>query len=139
MNADAESCRAVGVLFVPLVVESLGADPDLQQQTLSAAAISPGHALWVGEMRKMNADAESCRAVGVLFVPLVVESLGGWSDEAIRTITNIGRFLGQRLGIPPPESTRHLFQRLAISLWRRNAALWIRRQLALPDEEDGII
>ena len=111
----------------------------LQQQTLSGAAISPGHALRVGEMRKMNAHAEPCRAVGVLFVPLVVESLGGWSDEATRTITNIGRLLGQRLGIPPPESTCHLFQHLAISLWRGNAALWIRRQPALPAEEDGII
>ena len=46
---------------------------------------------------------------------------------------------GQRLGISPPESTNHLFQRLAISLWWGNAALWIRRQPALPAEEDGII
>ena len=35
----------------------------LQQQTLSGAAISPGHVLRVGQMRKMNAHAESCRAV----------------------------------------------------------------------------
>ena len=84
----------------------------LQQQTLSGAAISPGHALRVGEMRKMSAHAESCRSVGVLFVPLVIESLGGWSDEASRTITSIGRLQGQRLGIPPSDSTRHLFQRL---------------------------
>ena len=107
----------------------------LQQQTLSGAAISPGHALRVEETRKMNANADSCHAVGVFFVPSVVEALGGWSDEATCTITSIGRLLGQRLGIPPHESTRHLFQRLAISLQRGNAALWIRRQPA----EDRII
>ena len=38
-------------------------------------------------------------------------------------IGSIGRLLGQRLGIPPAESTRHLFQRLSIALWRGNAAL----------------
>ena len=31
----------------------------------------------------MAAHAEAYRAVGVLFVPLVVESVGRWSDEAI--------------------------------------------------------
>ena len=57
----------------------------------------------------MAAHAEACRAVGGLFVPLVVESVGGWSDEAIYTIASIGRFQGQRFGIPPSESIRHLF------------------------------
>ena len=51
--------------------------------------------------RKMVAHAEACRAVGVLFVPLVVESVGRWSDEAIHTIASIGRLQGQCLGIPP--------------------------------------
>ena len=56
----------------------------------------------------MAAHAEACRAVGVLFVPLVVESMGRWSDEAIHTVASIGRLQGQRLGIPPSESIRHL-------------------------------
>ncbi len=40
----------------------------------------------VGEDRKMAAHSDACRAAGILFVPLVMETLGGWSDEAIRTI-----------------------------------------------------
>ena len=48
----------------------------------------------------MTAHAEFCRAVGVLFVPLVVESMGSWSDEAIYTIAGISRFQGQCPGIP---------------------------------------
>ncbi len=82
---------------------------------MTGAASSPGHALQVGEDRKMAAHSDACRAAGILFVPLVVETLGGWSDEAIRTIRRIGRQQGQRMGILPEESTRHLFQRLAIS------------------------
>ena len=87
----------------------------------------------------MNAQAESCRAVGVFFVTPVVEALGAWSDEATRTITSIGRLMGRRPGISPLESTHHLFQCLAISLWRGNTALWIHCQSSLPAEEDGII
>lgn len=111
----------------------------LQQLTIHGAASMQGHALRVGEERKIAAHAEACRTVGVSFVPLVVESLGGWSDEASDTIANIGRLLGQRLGIPPSESTRHLFQKRAISLWRGNATLWICRCYVHPPSVDGIL
>ena len=111
----------------------------LQQLTIHGAASMQGHVLRVGEERKITAHAEACRTVGVSFVPLVVESLGGWSDEASDTIANIGRLLGQSLGIPPSESTRHLFQECAISLWRGNATLWIRRCYVRPPSVDGIL
>ncbi len=109
----------------------------MQQQTLSGASTTPGHALQVGEDRKMAAHAGACRAIGVIFIPLVVESLGGWSQEDTQTIVCISRLQGQRLGIPPANSTRHLFQRLAISLWRGNASLWIRRQSTRSATVDG--
>ena len=111
----------------------------LQQLTLRGAACTQGHALLVGEERKMAAHAESCRAVGVSFVPLVIETLGGWSKGAADALTSIGRLLGQRLGIPPSESTSHLFQRCAISLWRGNATLWFRRLPVRPPMVDGIL
>ncbi len=87
----------------------------------------------------MAAHAGACRAIGVIFIPLVVESLGGWSQEDTQTIVCIGRLQGQRLGIPPANSTRHLFQRLAISLWRGNASLWIRHQSTRSTTVDGLI
>ena len=49
----------------------------------------------------MAAHAEACRALGVLSVPLVVESPGGWSDEAIHTIASTGRLQGRHLGNLP--------------------------------------
>ena len=73
-----------------------------------------------------HAEALPC-SIGVLFIPLAAETLGALSREAIDTIASIGRIQRQRLGIPPAESIRHLFQRLAIALWRGNATLWIRR------------
>ena len=71
----------------------------MQQLTLQGAANIPGYALGVGEERKMAAHAEECRAVGISFIALVVETLGGWSENAIHTIRAIGRLQGQRLCI----------------------------------------
>ena len=45
----------------------------------------------VGEERKRAAHAEACHAVGVSFVPLVAESIGGWSEEPALTISKICR------------------------------------------------
>ena len=109
----------------------------LQQLTLAGAANTPGHALTVAEERKMAANSESCHALGINFIPLAVESLGGWSSEAIDTISSIGKLQGQCLGISPSETTRHLFQRLAIALWKGNATLWIRRQPSYPPLQCG--
>jgi hypothetical protein len=111
----------------------------LQAATIQGAATTQGHALLVGEERKRTAHAGVCQAVGVTFVPLAFETLGGCSDAAADTISSIGRLLGQRLGIAPAEATRHLFQRCAISLWRGNAALWIHRCPSLASSVDGVI
>ena len=73
------------------------------------------------------------------FIPMIVESFSGWSPRAVDVIKCIGRLQGQRLGIPPADSTTHLFQRLAICLWRGNASLWVRRTPIRPSEADGVI
>ena len=83
--------------------------------------------------------SEACHTVGVHFTPLAAETLGALSREAIDTVSSIGHIQGQRLGIPPAESIRHLFQRLAIALWRGNATLWIRRKPVRPAVVDGLI
>ena len=104
----------------------------LQSLTLNQSSSVQGHALMVGEERKRAKHAEACHAVGVSFIPLVAESIGGWSEEAAQTISEIGRLQGQRLGIPPAETTRHLFQRCAISLWKGNATYPVDTSHAYP-------
>ena len=99
----------------------------LQSSTLLGATNNQGHALRVGDERKIAAHNKSCRVVGVSFVPMVVESLGGWSEEASLTISRIGLHLGQRTGSSPGETTRHLFLRLAITLRRGNSSQWLNR------------
>ena len=99
----------------------------LQQLTVQRAALVQGHALTVGEERKLASHSAACHSAGLTLVSLVVETIGGWSSEAVKTIRSIGRLQGQRLGLPPDDCICHLFQRLAIRLWRGNAGMWASR------------
>ena len=73
----------------------------LQPLTLQRAASSAGHALSVGEQRKMSAHAPACRAVGVSFIPLAFEALAGMSDNHL--VVQNWSLLGQRLGVSPTD------------------------------------
>ena len=90
----------------------------MQQSTIQGAAENQGHARRIA---KFAAHGAACQAAGISFIALAVETLGGLSVTAADTISSIGRLMGQRFRISPSESTRHLFQRLLISLWRGNA------------------
>uniref|UniRef100_A0A1X7T2V3 Uncharacterized protein n=1 Tax=Amphimedon queenslandica TaxID=400682 RepID=A0A1X7T2V3_AMPQE len=54
----------------------------LQQLTVSQSATVRGHALLFAEERKNIVHFEECQRVGVLFQPLAMETLGGWSQKA---------------------------------------------------------
>ena len=75
----------------------------------------------------------------VSFVPLLVETIGGWIEKASHTITSIGRLLGQRLRFNVGDTTRHLFQRLSISLWKGNSAMWLSRSPTPSPSVDGVM
>ena len=96
----------------------------MQPLTISGAALSKGHALQIGEQRKMTAHLDECSSAGIEFIRQVVYTLGRWSARATEVISQLGRLMASRSGSSPSDSTRHLFQRLAICLWRGNAAMW---------------
>ena len=101
-------------------------DRILRHNSIRDAIFNSACSAALAEQRKVAAHAAACHAVGVSFVPLVFEPLGGMSELASTTVSRIDRLLGQRLGISPADTTRHLFQRCSISLWRGNTALWLR-------------
>lgn len=112
----------------------------LQQLTLAEAAFTPGHALHVGTRRKLASNLSACRAAGAECIPLVAETLGGLSEDSILTIRAIGRAIGLRSSAPDPTiTTKHLFGRVAIALWRGNASLWLHRHPTLPPSLDGVV
>ena len=123
MADDVSSCSACG--------KSAAADPFGDHHYATAHTIRicfrEGVCSETGQEREMVAHNAECRGAGVSFVPLAVESLGGWSHDAALQISRIGRLVGQRLGTSPAEAVSHLFQRLSTCLWRENATMWAHR------------
>ena len=111
----------------------------MQPLTLKGAAFTPGYALGVAEECKMTAHAEDSRAAGVYFGPLVLEMVGGWGWDLIEMVKSLGRLQAQHLGSEPAEATRHLAQKVSISLWRGNAALWTAWQPSVLAIVDGLL
>ena len=69
----------------------------LQQTLIHEAAFSPGHALEVGVRRKLTTHLQACRSIGVNFIPIVAETLGGLGEEAINIIGAIGNAIDRRV------------------------------------------
>ena len=64
-------------------------------QTVKEVASTEGHSLSVAENRKIASYIPACHSSGVLFIPLVVETLGGWSPTAFQTLKSIVRLQAQ--------------------------------------------
>ena len=111
----------------------------LQQLTLARASSEAGYALQVAEERKKATHAEACRSSGVIFHPLAMETLGGWSQEMLDTVNRISRLQAQRLNRSRGDSLRHLAQRLSVTLWRGNAWMWTSRLPVVPAHVDGSV
>ena len=110
----------------------------LQRALVDQAAVHPRHALDHRFSEKMSKHGEPCRVAGMVFIPLVVETLGGWHEQAEQQIKRIGAALARQTGQDEAEKTRHLFQRLSILLTKGNAALFLNRLPSHPGPEiDG--
>ena len=65
---------------------------------------------------KMSKYDERCAAEGITFIPLAVDSFGGWHGAALDVFSKLGRQLSRsrQLGKEEEEVTRKLRQRLSI-------------------------
>ena len=70
----------------------------LQQATLAGAATTAGHALTYAHTRKLRGAEEDCRKQGIAFLPLAVESLGGWHVDAVKEVKKITSALARHTG-----------------------------------------
>lgn len=111
----------------------------VQQLTIVQASVNQGYAFSVAEDRKYRSHYNDCSQAGVLFIPLAMETFGGWSSVAASTIREIGKLQAYRLGLSSSNTISHLFQRLSITLWRGNAAMWAARSPILSPIDDGVV
>ena len=79
-----------------------------------------------GKMRKYG---ERCAAEGITFVPLAVDTFGGWHPPALAIIVRLGQQVASNVGREGQEVLRYLRQRLAVILVRDNVAMLCARTL----------
>ena len=111
----------------------------LQAAMVNQAAVTAGHGLTVAYDRKMTKAGEECRRAGMVFIPMPMETLGGWHEKTEMQVKKLASALARHTGGEQSETTRHLCQRLSILLARGNSALILNRQPNFPTAaEDGV-
>lgn len=111
----------------------------LQKALVKGAAEEAGKSLQVAFGRKLRTHDAACRKEGLSFLPLVVETLGGWEDSALTFVRRLAAAQASRVGSDPGQATLHLLQRLGMCLWRGNSAMWLRRAPSLPAVVDRLL
>ena len=98
-----------------------------QQQALQRASEEPGYALKMRYDQKWRKYGELCRAEGIVFEPLPVETVGGWGDSAVIVLKKLGQALARASCQDEAEVVRHMFGRLSILLQKSNSSLMLNR------------
>ena len=96
-------------------------------ERLDHSISTPGHTLEVAFREKCRDSLEACEREGISFIPLPVETLGGWHKKAVEQLRKLARAQARSTGKEEEESIRHLFQRLGVLLVKGNAALILNR------------
>ena len=79
---------------------------------------NPGHTLTVSFNDKCRSYLEACQREGICFIPLPVETLGGWHPKAAEELKRLARAQARSTGREEEEAIRHVFQRLSVLLVR---------------------
>ena len=91
------------------------------------SATEPGHTLSVAFNDKCRSYLAACQRENISFVPLPVETLGGWHPKAAEELRRLARAQARSTGREENDAIRHLFQRLGVLLVKGNAALLLNR------------
>ena len=110
----------------------------IQDDIIVRASQKGGVAADIAHKRKLAKYYNDCKSVAVEFLPLAVETWGGWHTEALSTLKTLSKQLARQQGKDENETQRHTFQRLSILLQKGNVSLLTAR---VPDfccpEVDG--
>ena len=98
----------------------------LQISQVAQAATTPGHALTTTYTRKMTKVGEAYRREWIMFVPMPMETLGGWHKVTTLLVKK------------QSDVTRQLYQRMAVILAMENHAMLLNKSPASPSTHHGI-
>ena len=80
----------------------------------------------------MRKYSERCEAEGLAFVPIIVDTFGGWHKDSLDALNKLGRQVGRQTGKEEEETVRQLRQRVAILLVRDNVTMFDSRSPTFP-------
>ena len=101
----------------------------MQQSVLASAAETQLAAASEYEQRKYNDrdTAAKCQRFGLKLVPMVVESFGGWGQQAQETFKGIASELAAQQGGSVGKTSDQMYQGFSIILMRANARALLTR------------
>ena len=108
----------------------------LQQGHLAGAAATAGHSLTLAYNRKVSGAGEECLAAGIAFIPLAVESLGGWHPVAVDTINRVAKAKARHTGDLEEVVCRRMWQKLGLLVQKGNSALFNNRVPDIDNQAD---
>ena len=79
---------------------------------VTKVAADRGFAVAAAHSKKVKKYGERCERERMVFVPVAVDTLGGWHKEALEVIRKLGHQLARVLGRDEGETVQHLRQRL---------------------------
>ena len=100
-----------------------------QDACLLLAAETSASAIKMRKDSKNREHFDVCRAQGINFQPLVVETFGGWDAGAVKFLKKMAVHDARRWGKLDSLEIKHFFQRLSVTLQRGNAALLVDRDV----------
>ena len=110
----------------------------LKDDVIERGAVEVGWAAATGHQRKERLVGAACRAQGLDFAPLSIETLGGWESSAIKVIKSLATQKALRNNHDIKRTISQEFKVLNILLMRGNASLLLNRfqsDSMVPQEE----
>ena len=94
---------------------------------VARSADTPGHTLTLAFNRKCSQSLQACEREGIVFIPISVETLGGWHKKAEDQVKRIARAQARSSGKEEDVAIKQLFQKLGVLLVKGNAAMLLNR------------
>ena len=81
---------------------------------------------------KIGKYDERCAAEGIAYVPLAVDTFGGWHGAALDVLSKLGRQVAGQVRKEEEDGVRQLRQRVSVLLTRDNVAMLGSRSPDIP-------
>ena len=127
------SRRRPGDIFIPNWAHGSPAAVDvtltcpLHSTLINRAAEEVGYACKLAEERKLAASAELCQQSGFEFLPLALETIGGFGTSATSFLTLLSERCADNNLRDRAAEKRQLFQRINVAVHRSNANMVLSR------------